>query len=267
MKTLCRRIAMPEEVTEILLGWSPEPELAPVLDMLTCEDTWDLGLRRLREALGDDPDGFRELNCMLRCAMAAEARYSCLGISSQVYEDTFACFSRFVREYRESYGRYGFDRGFWTVRQISCKLFRIGQLEYELVRLDAQPVISLHIPSDASFRRDGLRASYLEARRLLGRAFPEYDGAPVFCQSWLLSPDLTGLLPRQSHILDFQRAFRITPLPDAADDVLQWVFKNPDLPPEQYPEDTTLQRNLKAFLLGGGIFRDAKGYLTEDPFL
>ena len=43
--------------------------------------------------------------------------------------------------------------------------------------------------------------------------------------------------------------------------VVLWVFKNPKLPKEQYPENTSLQRKLKQFFLNDGQFVEGKGYL------
>lgn len=267
MKDLCQKIHMPEEVTQILLSIHSDPGFQPELTKLFSESTWEEGRRELKDALGADPKGFRELCCMLRCALAAKPEFHALGFPESVYYDTMGCFSRFVREHRESYGCYGFDRGFWTVRQISCRLFRIGQLEYELAALDGKPAISLHIPTDVRLELPLLRSSYLEARNLINAAFPEYRDAPVFCDSWLLSPTLEALLPENSRILQFQRSFRRTSLSDTAQGYVQWVFKNPRLTVAQYPEDTSLQRKLKAFLLEGGTFVSAKGILTGDPFV
>ena len=267
MEQLCRKIHMPEEVTQVVLCCHNDPNFTPDLRKLTQENTWNEGRQELKAALGDDPNGFRELCCQLRCALDAKAGFDRLGIPEEVYYDTMGCFSRFLREHMESYGRYGFDRGFWTVRQISCKLFRIGQLEYELITLNGVPTISLHIPTDVILRLPLLRQSYLEARELLNRVFPEYANAPVYCHSWLLSPTLSQLLPKDSNILRFQRSFQITPLDSASAGVLQWVFKNPSLPADQFPENTSLQRKLKAFLMDGGTFMDAKGYLISEPFL
>ena len=164
------------------------------------------------------------------------------------------CFTRFVNEHLESYGRYGFDRGFWTVRQLSAVLLRIGELEYE-VRPDA---IHLHIPSDAVLEMPRLRQSWEAARAMLG-------DAPMVCHSWLLSPDLPGLLEADSRIMAFQRSFTIhSPEPD--DSFRQWVFKDPGCPDAQLPEDTRLQRRLKAFVLAGNTFHCAHGTLHADPF-
>ncbi len=267
METLCRNIRLPEEVTAQVLRLCSLPGFYPDLSKLMKEETWQEGLSQVQQALGEDPGGFKLLACMLRCALEAREHYNRLGLPDPIYEDTFACFSRFVREHKESYGSYGFDRGFWTVRQISCKLFRIGELEYELTQREGNPAISLHIPSDAILDPSLLQQSWLDARSLLGRIFPEYENAPMFCRSWLLSPTLTHLLPPQSRILSFQKAFHITPLAASTGGYVLWVFKDPRLLPEQYPESTSLQRSLKAWILSGGTFTDAIGILKESPFL
>ena len=116
MEALCRRIGMPEEVTQRLLAMDfPLPDLRK----LTREETWEEGLGEVKAALGDDPEGMKLLRCMLHCALGAREEYRRLGICDDIYFHTMGCFSRFVGEHLESYGRYGFDRGFWTVRQVS----------------------------------------------------------------------------------------------------------------------------------------------------
>lgn len=225
------------------------------------ESSWNEGLEQIKQALGDDIGGFKRLCCMLRCALNARDTYDRIGISEQIYIDSMAAFSRFVREHRESYGTYGFDRGFWTTRQVSCKLFRIGQLEYELTILNNQPIVSLHIPTDVDMRPDILQPSIKYGLSELYRLFPEYVGKPVYCHSWLISPQLKELLPENSNILRFQEMFDIEPEATPGNDVLLWVFKNPKLPKEDYPENTSLQRKLKRFFLDGGQFLEGKGYL------
>jgi len=265
LSSLCREIGIPEEMTRAVTEQLDAVSSLPRLPGLYQSATWEEAYRQLQDRLGEDPRGCRILCYMLLRAEESWAEYQKLGLSRKIYTDTMACFSRFVREHRESYGCYGFDRGFWTVRQISCKLFRIGQLEYELTHLEGAPAIGLHIPTDAALRTPLLRDSYEQARALLDSVFPAYRGAPMFCHSWLLSPDLEKLLGPKSHILEFQRSFRITPQPGSGS-CLRWVFKNPDLPLEELPENTSLQRGLKAYLLSGGVFRDGMGALLPEPF-
>lgn len=267
LRGLCRDIDMPEEVTEAVAEFSQSLDwaaLASALSQLSTPGSWNEGLTALRDSLGEDPRGLKILTCCLRQALNVWETYEDLGISREIFNATMACFSRFVGEHMVSFGCYGFDRAWWTVRQLSTRLFRIGLLEYELK--EEAGAIGLHIPSGARLRQEALRSSYLEARALIARCFPRYAQADISCGSWLLSPTLEKLLPPDSNILRFQRSFRLVPQ-GTGDSYLLWVFRRMDLPTEQLPEDTSLQRALKAYLLSGGIWEEARGTLSQDPFL
>ena len=261
MEQLCRKINMPDEVTETLTALHATMEELPCLELIMQETHWNDGLEQLKEVLGEDPGGMKRLCCMMRCALKAKANYDRLGIPEEIYVATMAAFSRFIREHRESYGSYGFDRGSWTTRQVSCKLFRIGQLEYEMTTVEGVPVISLHIPTDVDLQPEVLRPSVKDGLDTFYRLFPACHGRKVFCHSWLLSPLLKDYLPEYSNILRFQELFDIAPEGIPGKDVLLWVFKNPRLPKEEYPEDTSLQRKLKQFFLEGGQFLEGYGWL------
>ncbi len=263
MEQLCRAINMPEEVTQQVVALHETMEMHSCLPLLMKQDTWQAGLEQLKEALGEDPLGMKELCCVLRCAMMARDTYTKLGISEEIYIDTMAAFSRFVREHMESYGFYGFHRAHWTTRQVSCTLFRIGQLEYELTNLNNVPMVSLHIPTDVDLRPEVLRPSVRESLKKLYEIFPDYADKTVFCHTWLLSAQLKEILAESSNILQFQAMFDIEPEGYPGNDMLLWVFKNPDLPKEAFPENTSLQRKLKKFLLEGKQFCNGRGYLRE----
>ena len=109
----------------------------------------------------------------------------------------------------------------------------------------------------AGARRD----SYRRARRFLARFFPDYCGAPFLCTSWLLAPGLRACLPEGSRILSFQDDFEVTGIFPDRDQFLTWVYKRPDIPLMDLPEDTSLQRNLKQYLLRGGKIGEAAGRL------
>ncbi len=263
MEQLCRAINMPEEVTEQVVALHETMQMHSFLPLLMKRETWKEGLEQLKEALGEDPLGMKALCSMLRCALMAKETYQQLGISEEIYIDTMAAFSRFVREHKESYGFYGFHRENWTTRQVSCILFRIGQLEYELTTLNDVPMVSLHIPTDADLRPEVVRTSVREALKTLYQIFPEYADKTVYCHTWLLSAQLKEMLAESSNILQFQAMFDIEPEGYPGNDMLVWVFKNPDLPKEEYPENTSLQRKLKKFLLEGRQFCNGRGYLKK----
>ena len=268
LSELCREIRLSDSMTARVL--EAEPAVRPVAGSPEAEkmmhpDTWNQGLAETKKLLGEDPDGVKILTCMLLfCGRTWEIcqKYH---ISREIFRDTMMCFPRFISEHVESYGTEAFDRAFWTVRQIGGYLFRIGTLEYELVA-SADPLrIDVHIPSDADLSTEALRESYDRARELINTNFPEYRTVPMCCESWLLGPQLKDFLPESSRILGFQKNFRLTKAEDS-DDIRQWVFKNPDLPTEGLPENSSLQRNLKKFLLSGGVFQNGEGILQEPAF-
>ena len=170
----CEKIALPDQVVERVLSVPEVPE--DLLVQLRTPELWPLGRAAVKAYLKPDADGFGELAAQLQCALKTRETYR---FSEEIFVETMKCFTRFVCEHLESYGRYGFDRGFWTVQQLSGVLYRIGELEYE-IREDA---IHLHIPSDAVLEPERLRRSWEAARAMLG------EGEMV-CHSWLLSPDL-----------------------------------------------------------------------------
>lgn len=264
LRQLCDAIQMPREVTEILLA-SPIPQLRFSPDLPP--ETWADRITTLQEALRPDDRGLKLLTVLLLSCQEVWERYQALGMDWPLFTATMACFSRFVREHRDSFGCWGFDREWWVPRQLTCRLFRIGLLEYELTEEQGQRVVSLHIPSGAKLEPAALRSSWLRARALIDRRFPLWKDAPMVCRSWLLSPALKQMLPAGSRILYFQSCFTITPLPQNGKGYLLWVFRRTDLPLEQLPQETTLQRNLKAYLLAGNEFPDARGVLCADPFL
>ena len=108
-----------------------------------------------------------------------------------------------------------------------------------------------------------------KARAFIKEFYPEWANAPITLHSWLLSHELASLLPEDSRILRFQRAFAPTEAQeDCLTAVLQWVYA---LPPQErsreslssLPEDTSLRRSMKAFLLSGGQIYAAKGTLAR----
>lgn len=264
---LCKKIHMPAEVTEQVLSLELDWDaLAPVLSDLKTEGHWENGLAAMKQQLGEDPRGLKRLAVSLRCATESWANYQSKGISEDIFLATMGCFSRFVGEHLVSFGVYGFDREWWTVRQLSGKIFRIGELEYELANHDGQNVISLHIPSDTRLKTALLRISYDTAKVFLAENYPAWADCPMLCHSWLLCPALKQVLPEQSNILRFQKSFDITVNNIESDGYRAWVYKCSQLPLEQLQEDTSLQRNLKRYLLAGGSFPDSKGALIENPF-
>ncbi len=216
----------------------------------------------------DESNGAGELNRQLLCALDSRLSGPWANKPEEVWLDTMRCFTRFVNEHKQQYGFYGFDRGFWTVRQVEGRLFRLGELEYERLEDGDQKTLAMHIPSDAILEPEKLNASVEKARAFMQEFYPEWANAPITLHSWLLSHELKALLPETSRILRFQRAFAPTIAQgECLEAVLQWVYA---LPPQArnrdslpgLAEDTALRRSMKAYLLSGGQIFAARGTLT-----
>lgn len=280
----CEMLDMPVQVQRRLEELEKTFDFEAVhaeLSALNGPDTWRDARNALRQKLGEDPDGYRMLLCMLRSMNGTYAYYMERKIPKQIFTDTMKCFSRFVKEHMASFGRYGFDRDFWTGRQLSGLLYRIGALEFELTR-DVVPdsgqgvesekavrsgeeeeLISIHIPSDAVMTVENCEESFRLADDFFRNYFPGRADNRYVCSSWLLSPALRELLSRQSNIVQFQNRFEIVSWNKDSQEFMSWVYKRNDSALAELPEDTSLQRNMKAYLLAGGKVGEGYGILRR----
>lgn len=269
MKTLeeiMEIIDLPGEVGTELISLEPElnrAEIEELLVLLTEEARWEDARISLKELLEPDEKGLKMLLCMLKAAAYSYEKYKIHGISDRIFADTMKCFTRFVKEHKVSYGYYGFDRDFWTGRQLSLLIFRLGELEFEKCVKDEEYLIGVHIPSDGSLSGENCEESVRQSRSFFERYDKRFAGVPYTCYSWLLSPALKELLPADSRILRFQEMFRIEHIYQEETAYKEWVFKRRDISPEEMPEDTSLQRKMKEHLLNGGWIGEAEGVLIE----
>ncbi len=264
LEKLCNDIDMPEEVNELLkgvvLGLSENEENGFLADF--CDKVgYKAATEKLPKLFPDDERGLKKLKLLLSAALKTRALYEKNHIDDKIFVDTMKCFSRFVREHKAAFGSYGFDRDFWVGRQLSLCLFRLGELEYESGEWEGKKLLSVHIPSDADLSPEKVDVSLSFARKFFASHFPEYADAKFACYSWLLSPALEKLLPENSKIIQFRRRFEILEVNENADGYKLWVYKTTTLPPEEFPENTSLQRNMKKYILNGGKIGEALGII------
>ena len=270
LKDLCVGIGLQDEMQTAVLAFAAShtrEQYAELLEQLKQEDTEKSAREELKQVLGEDPRQEKMLTCMLWCALDAYRWYQKNRVSDEIYFATMKCFSRFISECREKTGTYAFDRAWWTPRQIGCRLFRIGELEYELSAYEGKPAISMHIPSDADLSPDACRESFALAGKFFADVLPEWSSCEWYCESWLLSPRLKEWLPEKSNILQFQHLFEIHETDPENRDAILWVFqrslyRDPDL--TTLPERTSLQRKMKAALLNGESTGAATGVLKME---
>ena len=88
------------------------------------------------------------------------------------------------------------------------------------------------------------------------------------CDSWLLSPALEELLPKTSNIIRFQKLFRIVKVHYTFPQAEQRIFGEVLEDKSGYPENTSLQKKAKAYILEGkepgigvGVIDDVYRYM------
>ena len=229
--------------------------------MLLCRSQWVKGVAELKSFLGDDPDGIKILWEQLHIAGEySYGEYVKRGISQDIFTATMKFCTRFLHEHFRNFGIYKYTQAGWFPRQLSLLEYRVGALEYEFVDGEERE-IAVHIPSDANLSKDFVRRSLDNFYAFRSRYFPDWDGIKLTCCSWMMAPALQLLLGENSNIVAFQRLFEIDSVDLDATWFIKWIYPGYLLADETLPEKTTLQRELKKYLLAGNKFGVAKGHI------
>lgn len=225
-------------------------------------DDFDAFVSRGREA--DDP-GMFFLSSFLRLAYSRHDDYIRQGIPDDVFMATYSDISLWAGEYRRKTGRIGLDRIFWLHHHIRMELFRLGQLQFEIVRDQPQPpwpqfrdgarLLNVHIPkgSDLSLAEDSF------SRAL---SFFREDRIVFLLHSWLASPQLQTLLDDGSRIKAFASLFTIVGEDDDRQ-AEERIFGCISDDPSAYTVTTTLSARAKRHLMDGGRILSGLGYLER----
>lgn len=269
MIEICKMLEIQSEVVDKLIECDKHIDFKSIkqeIEQMKHPESWKGALESLKLLLGADEDGMKILTCQLRCACDAYDKYEELGISKEIFIATMKFFTRFLQDYKDRHGSYSYVWGWWAVRQVSMVEYRIGELEYEMRLENGRKLIDIHIPADANMKIGKLRKSYLEAVDFFEKYYPEFITADMVCSSWLLAPSLNKVLPENSRILQFQKSFELEQVESDSLGFMDWVYGSRDIPLENLPENTSLQRKLKPYLLNGGKIEWASGKLISNPF-
>ncbi|MCI8830097.1 MAG: DUF5596 domain-containing protein [Lachnospiraceae bacterium] len=252
----CEAVAKLQEIEKGLDIRSLEALLDGLGDYRRAAEAYE----KLKESLLEDEGQWKMLYCQLECARRSWKRYEEMRIEEKIFGDTMKCFSRFLDECRRKNGILFFDRGWWTYRQISMRLFRLGTLEYELSLWEGKPAVAVHIPSDADLSEACVNASFSQAENFFRTFFRKFDYEIYCCNSWLLSPVLSTMLSEDSKIRGFQKQFSIVEENQEDNSFMEWLFQTfRDTDIRELPEKTSLQKAVKNRLLSGEKIGSGRG--------
>ncbi|MGJ3191317.1 acyltransferase domain-containing protein [Paenarthrobacter sp. FR1] len=247
------------------------PPSEPVLRAMTA----------MRERLGScsseslPADGASEtewIEALLRFAPSAHAYHVELGISPAVSAASLADVGLQLRINRRVHGRFGLDTWSWLTLHMAGNLFRLGRLQFHLVRAPQEAgqathtaeewVLGVHIPEDGGLSPALVDASFAEARTFFPRYFPDKPVAVATCDSWMLDPYLVSRLP-DSNIASFAKRFTLDRCTDAPTDAVYFTFRQRGLQDlNKLPRDTSLQRVVLERIDDGGTWQLGHGHLA-----
>ncbi len=206
-----------------------------------------------------------DLLFLIAASERLRADYRAAGIDEAIFWDSMADILYKLRECREVYGVWGTFVAWWYPWFYTKKRFALGRLQFEAVPFEGSApvtvgghtvnpgdtVYNLHIPSAGPLTK----ASRLDAYRRAYDFYKRADGEWLcfVCESWLLFPAYREILPAGSNVVSFMDDFCIY----AAEthkfyDDWRVFGKDFEKPAEDLPEDTSMRRAFKKYILAGG---------------
>lgn len=186
--------------------------------------------------------------------------YNEKGIAEDIFDRSFYDITIWCEECYRKYRRYGLEEVWWIAQSVKMNLYRLGRLQFEPYSLNKDiktsagilkqgtHVLNVHIPAGESLDYE----KCLESFRMAETFFKNNQDKNLYlCDSWLLSPRLKEVLEDESNILKFQNMFEIVSVYESYPQAEQRVFLDVKEDKSQYPEDTSLRKRLKRYLLDG----------------
>jgi hypothetical protein len=205
------------------------------------------------------------------------------GIPDAITQATLADIGRHVLIHQAQHQSLGLSGPGWLMLHARGMIFQLGRLQFERARLGTtsstalqqaghpyqkgDPILAVHIPGFMGpFTPEDCDASFAIAREFFSTHFPgeRYDIA--VCYSWLLDPQLAEYLPPSSNIVQFQRRFQplYTTSEESNRTTLEFVFRTPDRPLDDLPQNTTLERAVVQHIRAGRSWHGGQGWMPLD---
>lgn len=189
------------------------------------------------------------------------------GIDKKITVETLKDINVWFDNYKQQFSKFGLATFPWLFFHYTGTLFRLGRLQFRVEKshpgIPGEYAIETHIAQGEPLKAEDCLESFEAAKVFFKKHYPQYDFKCFMCDSWLLNPNLTDILPEESNIVKFMRFW--TPVPFESDNsalaierIFGFGFDAKDI--KNAPENTSLQRALKAYLLNGGNMDITLGY-------
>ena len=200
--------------------------------------------------------------------------YRLRGISDRIWFDSMSDLKWKLWECKAVKGIWGSFVAGWFPGFFNLTRFALGRLQFEIVEFDGEyekngkalkkgdKVINVHIPRTLTpLDKESRDDAYAQAAEFFKNMT---DGAPIafVCSSWLLYPEAEKILPAHSNIRGFMADYDMIRSKTNGEGEYgdMWRLFDMDFTGDlnDYPEDSSLRRAYKKFLLDGN--RTGSGY-------
>ena len=200
--------------------------------------------------------------------------YRLRGISDRIWFDSMSDLKWKLWECKAVKGIWGSFVAGWFPGFFNLTRFALGRLQFEIVAFDGEyekngkalkkgdKVINVHIPRTLTpLDKESRDDAYAQAAEFF---CDMTDGAPIafVCSSWLLYPEAEKILPAHSNIRGFMADYYMIRSKTNGEGEYgdMWRLFDMDYTGDfnDYPEDSSLRRAYKKFLLDGN--RTGSGY-------
>lgn len=215
-----------------------------------------------------------ELLVLIGGLTEAKARFLERGLEESLFLDTMRDLKNKLLECKKIHGVWGTFTARWLRNYYFCERFALGRLQYEVIEFPEESyggvvkgdkVLCCHIPSSGPL----LRADVVESLQKARAFYPEAvkDGVlTVVCNSWLLYHKHYPLFGKGGNLQAFYRLFAITDTTWETNDdfwrIFGFFYEAEKV--ASAPEETSLQRAFKAYLVGGNTMGGGRGILQFD---
>lgn len=202
----------------------------------------------------------------------AKPYYIDKGIDLSIYYDTM----QDIVIWCENNNNKGLKNVNWISNHVKCELFKIGRLQYQLYKcknktLDysympfdyGDDLIYVHIPQGEKLEFADCVESLKKANEFFAKYIPAYNYDFYFCESWLLYEENYAFMKPSCNILQFQSLFDIVYSEAHDEQAIERIFGKRQLIKLKYPENTSLQKSAKKYMLDGNKLGIGVGIISK----
>ncbi len=185
-------------------------------------------------------------------------------LPEDVFLDTLSDLILRQKMYFKQYNQLGLSEEdmCWLKHIYYLNIFKLGALQYEIANMsylecpddigldetkkrlpEGSPIFKIHIRRNVDLSEEEVDKSFDLSKQFFKTYYPEYEYLAYTCNSWMLYSKNSLLLSPQSNILNFSNRFELICETQRKDMAIKYIFGRDYENIEDYPQETSLQRN------------------------